>query len=367
MATLPPATPPDTAASAIVEHGPAKASSDPIGEILEAMTDEELLGQMIMLGFTGQDSMPGESAELFRHYSVGGVILFGWNVKSFGQVQALIMNINKNNPIPDLPIFIAIDEEGGDVSRFVWMPPTRSAETLGKRNDLKEVYEQYLRVGRALHEIGVNFNFAPVLDIASDPDASYMINRMYGGDADRVIPITNAVISGLHDGGVFSLGKHFPGHGGTAVDSHKDLPVIPDTAEELRAYALRPFKAAIDNGIDAILVGHLQIPALDQDYPASLSKRVITGLLREELGFSGIVFSDDMRMGAIINTHDIGEACVLFIEAGGDIVLVGKHMDQQKRALQALDEAVKSGRLTRQRLLESAYRIVSLKLSIKKD
>jgi beta-N-acetylhexosaminidase len=338
---------------------------DPVLEIISGMSDEELLGQMVMLGFAGRGGMPKDTAMMYSKYKVGGVMLFGWNVGTFDQTKKLVDAINENNPYPDLPLFIGIDEEGGIVHRLPWSPPTRSAATLGKRNNPDAVYSQFLRVGSKLRELGINIDFAPVLDIAPQLTGTFLGNRMYGTDPDKVIPLVEAAIRGLHDGGIFSLGKHFPGHGNTASDSHKNLPRMGDSLDRLRDYTLKPFAAAVAAGVDAMLVGHLLVPALDSDNPASLSRKVITGLLREEMGFKGVIFSDDMRMGAIVANYDIGEACVRFVEAGGDVVFIGKYVDKQKKALEALDKAVKSGRISRARLLESVYRIVSLKLRLK--
>ena len=331
---------------------------------MDGMTDGELLGQMVLLGFYGTADMPKEVWELYNKYRVGGVMLFGWNVKTFDQTKKMLATINGKNPFPALPMFIGIDEEGGIVHRLPWKPGTRTAATLGKRNKPQEVYDQFLRVGQKLRETGVNINLAPVLDIAPDTEGTFMGRRMYGTDPDKVIPLVTEAIRGTRDGGVLSFGKHFPGHGNTATDSHETLPVINDSAARIRDYTLKPFEAAIENGIDGLLVGHLLVPALDKKNPASLSKAIITDLLREELGFQGIVISDDMRMGAITSKYNIGEACVRFVEAGGDIVFVGKFIDKQRKALEALTKAVESGRITRDRLEDSARRIVRLKLRL---
>jgi beta-N-acetylhexosaminidase len=334
-------------------------------QIVQGMSDEELLGQMVMLGFSGQSAVPSSVAELYQKYKVGGVMLFGWNVDAFDQTGKLVKKVEALNQYPDLPLFVGIDEEGGIVHRLPWSPKTISAYYMGKHNDTEEVYGQYSRVGAQLRELGINLNFAPVLDIAPDPAATFLGNRIFGTTPEKVIPLTDAAIQATQASGVAAVGKHFPGHGGTASDSHKVLPKVNDSLSKLQGYALKPFQAAVDAGIDAMLVGHLLVPALDRDWPASLSKKIITGLLREEMGFQGVVFSDDMRMGAIVNNYDIGEACVRFVEAGGDVAFIGKYVDRQKKALAALDAAVKSGRITRERLMESAYRIVKLKLELK--
>lgn len=328
------------------------------------MTDAELLGQMVMLGFTGTEAMPEDVAALYRKYKLGGVMLFGWNVVDFEQTKKLTAALEEVNSYPQLPLFIAIDEEGGSVRRLPWKPSTLSAATLGRRNSTKGVYRQYLRVAKELKRIGVNFNFAPVLDIAPEPETTFMGTRMFGSDAAKVSRLIGSAIDGTHDGGILALGKHFPGHGLTADDSHKVLPVVEATRAELKSYALKPFAAAIKRNVDAMIVGHLLVPALDSRVPASLSKSVITGLLRKEMGFQGLVFSDDMRMGAITSSYSIGEASVRFILAGGDVVLIGKYPDRQRVALQVLTKAVQDGRISRARLEESGLRIVRAKMGL---
>lgn len=342
----------------------AETGNDPIKEMMNGMSNEELLGQMLMVGFTGTKDMDKDIAALISQYKVGGIILFGWNTKTMIQTKELIDQIKASNPYPDLPLFIGLDVEGGIVARFKWKPRTTTAATLGKLNDPQKVYEQFLYIGQKLKETGININFAPVLDIAPNPSRTFLRNRMYGADPQKVMPLTNMAIKGLKDGGVIPVGKHFPGHGMTKTDSHKLLPVIETSKETLYSYTFKPFISAIENGMDGMMVGHLVVLALDGNNPATMSKTVITGILRGELKFNGLVFSDDMRMGGITKNYDIGEACVRFIEAGGDVVMIGKYIKKQTAALQSLYESVKSGRITRERLMESAYRIISAKLKI---
>lgn len=339
------------------------AKTDPVRDIITKLSDEELLGQMVMVGFSGSREVPEETAQFIQQYKIGNIMLFGWNVRNFEQTKALTDKIHLINPVPGVPQLIGLDVEGGQVKRMVWRPRLLSAQKLGI-NGPQAAYAQNLLIGKTLHDIGVNINFAPVLDIAPRPGSTYLNRRMYGNDPEKVIPVTNAVIHGLKDGGILALGKHFPGLGMTATDPHITLPTIDISKEKLESYALKPFIAACNEGIDAILVTHVLIPSLDAKNPATLSKPVITDLLRSEIGFKGLIVSDDMRMGAIIERYDIGEACIRFIEAGGDIVLIGKYYDKQKQAMEALMAAVKSGRLTRQRLEESAYRILSAKMKL---
>jgi len=168
-------------------------------------------------------------------------------------------------------------------------------------------------------------------------------------------------VKGLQAGGIAAMGKHFPGHGNTAADSHHTLPVLKATLEEMETYELVPFQAAIDVGLDAMLVAHLSYPNVDPDYITSISPTIITDLLRNTMGFDGVVFSDDMRMRGIRNKYSVGEAAVLHILAGGDVVLIGMHKSLQTEVLDSLYQAVQDGRLTRERLEESVRRILRMK------
>ena len=338
---------------------------DPIREIISQMTDKELIGQMVMIGFTGTQDMDEDSIKLMQEYSVGSVLLFGWNTETFAQTEALLENVNAHNP-GDIPVLVGIDLEGGSVVRFKgqWNPALLSAQLLGEKNDPQLVRDQYQRIGEQLKSIGIDINFAPVLDIAHNPSETFLgtDKRMFGSDPDIVAPLVSQAVLGLHDSGVAALGKHFPGHGDTADDSHETLPVIDATLEEMQGYALVPFQAAIDAGLDAMLVAHLSYPNLDGEYVTSVSPAVITGLLREQMGFDGVVFSDDMRMQGLRQHYSVGEGAVLHILAGGDVVLIGKYYDLQKEVLDSLIKAVEDGVITRERLEESVYRILTMKM-----
>ncbi len=318
---------------------------------------------MVMIGFTGTGDMDQNSIALMAEYEIGNVFLFGWNIESFAQTKALTDSIKAHNP-SEIPLLIGIDIEGGKVIRFVgqWHPSLSSAQSLGEANDTQQVYDQYLRIGAQLKEIGININFAPVLDVAHDPSVSFLGSRMFGNDPNIVSPLVCAAVAGLHDAGIASLGKHFPGHGDTADDSHNTLPVILSTQEEMTSFALPTFQAAIDAGLDAMLVAHLSYPNLDSENITSVSPTIITGLLREQMGFGGVIFSDDMRMQGLRSRYSVGEGAVKFVLAGGDVVLVGKYYSLQKEALDALMSAVASGVITRERLEESVYRILSMKM-----
>lgn len=345
-------------------------SPDPIRTLAESLTDEELIGQLVMVGVlcpeadgvTDTSTVTDAYADFLQEYKVGNVMLFGWNITTFANCAALTDVLHSLRPIAEIPMGVGLDVEGGAVCRFAWEPRLLSAQDLGASGDPAAVYDQFLRIGESLIRVGVNIDFAPVLDVAPDPDATFLGSRLFGSDAQEVAALSCEAIRGLQDGGCAAVGKHFPGHGDTAADSHKELPVIDDSREALDSYALVPFRAAVDAGVDAMLVGHLLLPALDAEEPASVSPAVITGLLREEMGFEGVVISDDMRMQGLTGRMPVGEGAVRFLEAGGDLVLIGKGMRNQQAVFEALYDALEEGRLTRERLLESAVRVLRMKM-----
>lgn len=361
---------------------PTPEPVDQIKERIAAMTDEELVGQMVMCGFTGSGKKtatytneageqvtgqtsdltkaPQEFKDLVSQYKVGNVILFGQNTDTFEQTAALIADIKSAN-LTDIDLSFSIDVEGGSVRRFRWDPKIKSAQKLGQEDDPDATYEQFLRIGAKLQEIGITIDLAPVLDIADNPENTFLGNRMFGSDPEKAIPHIQAAVRGLQDGGILSFGKHFPGHGNTATDSHKQLPTLTPTLDELKNHELTMFSSAVEAGIDGMLVGHLSYPNVDPAHITSVSDIFITDILRQEMGFSGVIMSDDMRMSAIAGTVGIGEGAVQFIEAGGDLVLIGKSISKQREVFTSIYEALASGRLTRERLEESVYRILVMK------
>jgi beta-N-acetylhexosaminidase len=357
--TAPPTPSPTQAPTPSSSPTPA---ADPIGALISQMSDKQLIGQMVIIGFEGTQDMDANSISLMQEYSVGGVLLFGWNTDTFEQTAGLIANVNSHNP-SSVPLLVGIDLEGGSVTRFIgqWKPALYSAQRLGNKNDPALVYDQYRRIGDQLKSIGININFAPVLDISHDPAASFLGKRMFGSDPNAVAALVPQAVSGLQDAGLASLGKHFPGHGDTAMDSHETLPVINSTLEEMQSFSLVPFQAAINEGIDAMLVAHLSYPNVDAGYITSLSPTVITSLLREQMDFNGVVCSDDLRMQGLRSQSSVGDGAVQHILAGGDMVLIGRYYNLQKQALDSLLAALENGTLTRQRLEQSVRRILELK------
>lgn len=341
---------------------PAPAETvDPIETLLDRMTVEEKVGQLLIAGMEG--TTPGADAQAaITDYRVGGIILFKRNVETVEQLTALTDGLKELNQNSEIPLFLGIDEEGGLVSRMPdELTDLPSMYEFGKTGDPTLTYT----VGRVLADLcrnqGINLNFAPVLDVWSNPDNTVIGRRAFGTDAETVITMGLPVMEGLQDYGVIPVVKHFPGHGDTLVDSHEALPVVDKTVDELWELELKPFADAVEAGADAVMVGHILERGIDPDHPASLSYAVVTELLRGELGFTGVVCTDDLTMGAISSQWGMGEAAVLAVEAGDDLLLVCHGADNLTSARQALLDAVAEGRITEERLDESVRRILLLK------
>jgi beta-N-acetylhexosaminidase len=363
---MPAPTPtPAAAATPTPEPTPVPTPRDELLETVRALDDRALIGQMVMVGFEGPTAPSDDLVRLMEDYGVGNIILFGWNIKTFEQTGALVSGIEAHNPLPGLPMLIATDVEGGLVTRFKWSPTIKSAYLLGRAKDEDAVYAQYKRIGEGLRGCGITVDLAPVMDIAKTLEGTFLNDnrRMFGSDAALVARLVAAAVKGLQDGGVLSFGKHFPGHGNTAVDSHEALPTLYATRQSWDGYERKPFEAAIAQGIDGMLVGHMSYPNFDGRI-TSLSPVIIGELLRTDMGFEGVIMSDDMRMRAVSASVGVGEAAVRFVEAGGDLVLIGRYTNRQEAVLNALYDALQSGRLSRERCEQSVYRILAARKSL---
>jgi len=332
-----------------------------IEELIEAMSPAEKLGQLVMIGVEGEH-LDETVTRLIEQHHVGGVILYGRNLLDTSQAAALINGLKEANASGIAPLFIGIDEEGGRVTRLpAELTPTPASRVIGSRDDPDWTYEVGELIGEKLASFGINVNFAPVLDIDSNPDNPVIGDRAFGTDTEAVSAHGIAAMEGMARH-VVPVVKHFPGHGDTHEDSHTDLPVVSHDAARLRGFELQPFERAIKSGADAVMVAHLLVPAYDERYPASLSKPIITELLRKELGFEGVVFTDDMTMGAIADHYEYADAIVRAVLAGADQILIGHGYDHAETAMTALEDAFLSGVLTEERLDESVRRVLRLKM-----
>lgn len=335
-------------------------ASEEVDAILANMTLDEKIGQMIVAGVEGT-SLSAEDRALLHDHGVGGVILYADNIDSAAQTKSFVNEIKSANPEKKLPLFISVDQEGGRVARLKGVTKVPTAGTIGKENDAAYARSIGELLGDQLLSQGFNLNYAPVLDVNSNPDNPVIGDRSFGNSAALVSKLGIAVMQGLESKNVIPVVKHFPGHGDTSVDSHIALPVVNKSLDELNKLELIPFKKAIAEGADVVMIAHILLPKLDSEYPSSLSKAVITDLLRNQLGFDGVVMTDDMTMGAIAENYGLGEASVHSVQAGSDILLVAHGADNAIAAIEAVKKAVASGQISEQRIDESTARIIALK------
>jgi beta-N-acetylhexosaminidase len=308
-----------------------------------------------MVGLPGP-TIDRATRTFLKQQAIGGVILFRRNVGEAGALQALTAELHGINP--DRTILVAIDHEGGRVSRldepFTQFP---AAAVVGRACSPHLAYRQGIAMGEELRSVGIDIDFAPVLDVASNPDNPVIGDRSYGTHPRTVSRLGISLAHGLQRTGVIPCGKHFPGHGDTDKDSHFDLPVVHRTLVEIERTELFPFRRAIQSGLDAVMTAHVVFPALDATRPATLSRAILTELLRERLRFRGVVFSDDLEMKAIAAQHGPADAAVQALEAGVDWLLFCENLEHAEAAIQGLDRvAAKSPRLAN-RMEESAARI----------
>lgn len=334
---------------------------DDILKQIKSMTLEEKLGQLIIVGFEGEN-INEETLDYVDNLKVGGFILFARNIVDENQTLKLLNDLKESNSNNDIPLFLSIDEEGGKVSRlsksFVKIPP---AMEIGNKNKKELAYELGNILGERIKSLGFNMDFAPVLDINSNSKNPVIGNRSFGTTVESVSENGIEAMKGLRGVGVIPSVKHFPGHGDTRVDSHINLPIVNKTMEELKSFELVPFMKAIDEDVEMVMVAHILYPEIDDNYPATMSNKLIQGLLRDELGYEGVIVSDDMTMGAIIENYTLEDAVLSFIESGGDIALVCHGRENPKKTIEKLEEAVTNGRLSEEDIDEKLYRILKLK------
>lgn len=363
-------------------------------EIVSKMKLEEKLGQMIMPDFRMWQEensnnqvdlikVNDEIAEIIDKYDLGGVILFAENVKGAAQTTTLIHDLQKiaiNDEDGNLPLFITLDQEGGIVTRLGEGTNLPGNMALGATRNEKSSYDAGYVIGRELNSLGVNVNFGPVLDTNNNPKNPVIGVRSISSNPELVGNLGKNIARGIQDQGVAATAKHFPGHGDTATDSHYGLPVVDKSIEELRETELKPFKIAIENGIDMVMTAHIQFPQIEKDtitskkdgsqigIPATLSDDIITGILRKEMGYDGVVITDAMNMKAISEHFGEVESTKMAINAGIDIVLMPtilRSNDDVKKLdhiVNGVLESVKNGEIKEDEITDSAERIVKLKI-----
>ncbi|MEU6713092.1 beta-N-acetylhexosaminidase [Nonomuraea sp. NPDC046802] len=363
----PPAPTTPTAPTSPAGRPPAST----VERVLAKMSLEEKVGQLFMPVLYGASAhtTSGENqarygaqtpAKVIAKYHLGGVILFPHNVKSTGQVVGLTNGMQR--AAGKVPMLIATDQENGLVSRMsALMTDFPGASEIGATKDLTLSREVARATGTELRALGVNLDFAPVADVNIDPRNPVIGKRAFGDDPARVAKMVAAAVKGFKDAKIAATAKHFPGHGDTSVDSHTGLPVIKHTRAQWERIDAPPFKAAIEAGVDAVMSAHIVFPKLDSSGdPATLSKAILTGLLRKKLGFDGVISTDALNMEGVRKKYNDGEIAVRAVLAGADLLLMPNDLPKAHHAVLA---AVKSGRISKQRLDESVTRLLTLKQS----
>lgn len=329
-----------------------------VDKIVNSMSQTEKIGQMVMIGIHGTE-INDDSLYMLHQFHFGGVILFDRNMQSVEQVKKLTSDIQTKSD-EKIPLFIGVDEEGGEVTRMenALIPPP-SQQKIGESNDPEKAKQWAISTAKELKNMGINVNFAPVADVGSND------TRSYSTDTNTVINFVRAAVSGYQEQNIIYSLKHFPGIGKGKVDSHIESSSINVSKETLLNEDIAPFATLIkesnpDNYF--ILVSHLKYPELDATNPASLSKNIMTDLLRGELGYKGIIITDDMEMGAVANHNDFRSIGVDSVKAGADIVLICHEYEHEQDIYMGILDAVKAGEISQERIDESVKRIVKMKL-----
>jgi len=324
---------------------------------------KEQAGQLLICGFNGV-RLNAEIEDLILHRHIGGVILFDRNYENPDQLYALIRDmqalaLGKANGIP---LFVSVDQEGGRVSRlqspFSDFP---DAACLGRAKSEGLAFRFGQTLARELKAVGINMDFVPVLDVNTNPDNPVIGSRALSGSAEWAARLGGAVIRGFQAVGVLPVGKHFPGHGDTQIDSHVDLPFVQKNAAELEAVELFPFAFTVHEGLDVIVTAHVMYPAWDEKYPATFSRLILHNILREQLGFAGLIISDDLEMNAICGRFSFESIPVFGMNAGLDLFLICNSPEKAAAFHALMAEAIEQGHVSTRRVRQSLARILKIK------
>ncbi len=334
-----------------------KTLDEQVDDIVNSMTTTEKVGQMVMIGIQGTE-VSDDSLYMLHQYHMGGVILFDRNMESAKQTKSLISSLQEQAG-EKVPLFIGVDEEGGSVVRGkAFITPPKSQQAIGQTGKVPRAEESARETGEQLRKLGFNVNFAPVADVGN-------YERSFSPDAQQATKFVEAATQGYEEAHMMYALKHFPGIGRGTVDSHDDISSINASKDELLEKDVVPFKSIIEERQPEdyfILVSHLKYPALDAQNPASLSKAIQTDFLRGELGYHGLIITDDVEMGALAKHYSFRELGVRAVEAGSDIVLVCHEYPHETDVYLGLLDAVNDGTIPMERINESVRRIVKAKL-----
>ena len=348
------------------EYIPVDEIDKKVYETMKNMTLDEKIGQLIIVSYASS-KMDNNLMKALTEVKPGGFILFDNNITNYNDTLKFIKEIKAT---ADIPMFISIDEEGGKIQRLHMLDEETTyvpyMYNLGVLDDRDVTYEVGKVLAEELRVFGINMDFAPVIDVYSNKDNKVIGQRSFGSDPILVSRHGLALSKGLEENGVISVYKHFPGHGNTSVDSHEALPIVDKTKEELLELDLIPFIDAINNDADFIMIGHLAVPSITGDNtPASLSKKLVTDFLKNELKFNGLVVTDALNMKALTNYYKDEEICSKAVEAGVDILLMPS---TSRNCLKSIQNAIANNTITEERIDESVRKILRLKYEkIEKD
>lgn len=317
------------------------------------------IGRLFMIGIPGT-TLDSNSAALIRELDPSGVILFERNIETPEQLALLCNKLQKYAlDCHGNPLFLAVDQEGGRVARlkapFTVFPGNAA---MAKDPTASMRAEDFARItAEEMRLVGLNMDFAPVLDVVQGIPERHLKNRTFGSNPEKTILLGNTIIRLLQENGIMATAKHFPGLGMATRDPHQQLPRIHTDAEQIKAVHLPPFSAAIKQGVACIMTSHALYPGLDPEYPASLSHKIMTDLLRETLGFQGLLITDDLEMGAIKKTWGVPDGAAASFQAGADILLICKDQYLVRQTIRTVREKVKQGMIPLQRVAQSLKRI----------
>ena len=350
----------------IVPHyrGLASAGEAKVERLLEGLSLEEKIGQMIMARvLEGPDGKPSErTKQLIQQLNVGSLLFYSFKTPGFAARQTNQMQKWAENASPDIPLLIGSDFEFGPKTNIysgaTSFPQQMGIGATGKPELAREAAAITAKEGRAM---GIHWNFSPVADVNSNRDNPVIGVRSYGASSDEVSEFAEAAVRGYQDNGLIATPKHYPGHGDTSVDSHYDLPKVSFGREKLERH-LAPFRAGINAGADAIMTAHIIVEDIDPDLPATLSRKILTGLLREDQGFEGVIVTDALNMEAIEENFGKAEAAIRSVRAGSDVLMSAGNYWDVIEVHDGLVKAVKNGEITEERIDQSVRRILKLKI-----
>lgn len=351
---------------------------DPLDEqasqLVSGMSLEDKVAQMFVItpealtGYASVTAAGDTTKAAYESRPVGGLIYMADNLLSTEQTTEMLTNMqNIAMERTGLPVFLSVDEEGGTVARVAkndafGVTDVGNMSDIGATGDAQNAYNAGVTIGTYLKQLGFNVDYAPVADVLTTPDNTVIGTRSFGSDASVVADMVTKELEGLSSQGVFGVVKHFPGHGGVSGDSHDGAVTLDKSLEELMQTEFVPFQKAVENGVSFVMVGHISVPQVVGDNtPASLSQMMVSNVLREQLGYQGIVITDAMNMGAITGSYTADQAAVMAVNAGVDMILMPQDYET---AYNGLLQAVQDGTITEDRINESVTRIVKVKLQM---